>query len=160
MERPHRPPAKDEERTLHPDTQVNLPTSAPLSETQRRDRNQECQIRAADGAFTKGTKPVGNTSISRSKGYVGRNFKLPECRKDPQPHHFIHSQRQHCMFCRFLKQQAKKDHLGTYAKLFFHHSNGPHGRVRQTSFTCSHCIYSGALVPLCKQFCHTYWHQI
>jgi len=151
---------KDGEDSLHPNIGVNSPTSAPLSETRRRHRNQESQIRASDGAFTKGTKPVGNTSRSRSKGYVGRNFKLPECRKDPQPHRSIYTQRQYCMFCRFLNQQAKKDNFGTYANLFFHDPNGPHGRVRQTSFTCSHCIYSGAPVPLCKEFCHMYWHQI
>ena len=75
---------KDGAHILNPDSVANIPTSTPLTETRHEHRNHDRQLCAADNVFAKGTKPVENTSTSCFKAYVGRNFTLSECRKDPR----------------------------------------------------------------------------
>lgn len=118
-------------------------------------------LRATDGVFVKGTKPVGNSPRSRRKGYVGKNFRLPACRKNSHNHEVIRvNTRQNCMFCRFLRQRAKEDPTSNFADLFRNTPSGPEGKIRQTRFACSVCEVGGMRVALCKDFCFKHWHDV
>ena len=90
-------------------------------------------------------------------GYVGKNYQLPMCRKDPRGEHRLEFQGKgvqwRCFMCRYLQQQAKNRPDSEEASLF-------KGRIHSTSYACTHCSVGGGKVALCKERCYELWHEL
>ena len=148
---------------VHEGFQEINPTYAPSLQQQLRPKP------TGNNCHCPGARPLGNNSLSRGNGYVGKNYELSARRKTPGVQHVLGESTRYpgtnktkmyiCVFCRYLYQQVKKDGDSECARLFRGGSNdcvdGPLGKVRSTTYHCKYCE-----VLLCKKFCFIMYYNI
>jgi hypothetical protein len=103
----------------------------------------------ARGRFCPGAIPKGNNTLSRYRGYVGKNYELSPLRKAPGRHqigHMADKSKFWCVSCLVCMQRRNNPDVQRILKKI--------PRVLKKRKTAFGCLQRN--VPLCKEFCANY----